>query len=228
VLLDTMVVNAEPVAEPAGLIGNPWQDLRARVRALRQQARGRLRARTSRMGIDPGTADHVVDAVDQQIETTAARVEQLISAAEETSEPLPVEAQAAIVEKLQGATEQMEQAVERIDTIAAPSEDALRTSGLTGELAPADSSEATTRSERAVEQIATAITTPAETRDHVSEPVSDASVDNLDQATQRFEEAVQNVETLVVAAQDESREAHAAEVRHRPHSRVGPQAQPEK
>ena len=75
VLLDTMVVNAEPVAEPAGLVGSPWEDLRARVRALRQQARVRLRARTSRMGIDPATADHVVDAVDQQIEVAVARVE---------------------------------------------------------------------------------------------------------------------------------------------------------
>ncbi len=81
VLLDTMVVNAEPVAEPAGLVGSPWEDLRARVRALRQQARVRLRARTSRMGIDPATADHVVDAVDQQIEVAVARVEQLISVA---------------------------------------------------------------------------------------------------------------------------------------------------
>jgi len=44
VLLDTMVVNAEPVAQPAGLVGSPLEDLRARVRALRQRARVRLRA----------------------------------------------------------------------------------------------------------------------------------------------------------------------------------------
>jgi len=100
VLLDTMVVNVEPVAQPAGIVGSPWEDLGARVRALRQQARARLRARTSRMGTDSATADHIVDAADQQIEV-----------AEETSEPLAAEAQAAIVEKLQGATEQIEQAV---------------------------------------------------------------------------------------------------------------------
>jgi NAD(P)H-dependent FMN reductase len=39
----------------------------------------------------------------------------------------------------------------------------------------------------------------------------EASVDNLDQAAQRFKEAVQDVETFVVAAPEESREAHAAE-----------------
>ena len=44
VLLDTMVVNAEPIAQSGGLVGSPWADLRARVWALRQQARVRLRA----------------------------------------------------------------------------------------------------------------------------------------------------------------------------------------
>jgi predicted PurR-regulated permease PerM len=47
VLLDTMVVNAEPVAQPGGLVGSPWADLRARVRALRQQARVRQRRSTT-------------------------------------------------------------------------------------------------------------------------------------------------------------------------------------
>jgi predicted PurR-regulated permease PerM len=215
VLLDTMVVNVEPVAEPAGLVGSPWEDLRARVRALRQQARVRLRARTSRMGIDPATADHVVDAVDQQIEVAVARVEKLISLAEETSEPLAAEAQAAIVEKLQDATEQIEQAVERVDTIAAPAEDALGTSGPTVGLAVAEPSQATGHGEPAVEQVATATAPTTETPGPVQGAEPDAIADNLDQATQRFKEAVQDVETLVVAAQEESREPHAAEeVRH--------------
>src|SRR6185295_10963293 len=87
VLLDTMVVNAEPVAERVGLVDNPWADLRVRVRSLRQQARARLRARTSRMGIDPATADHVVDDVDQQIEVAVARVETLIALAEASAQP---------------------------------------------------------------------------------------------------------------------------------------------
>jgi len=138
VLLDTMVVNAEPAADP---VDTPWGDLRVRIRALRQQARVRLRARTSRMGIDPATADHVVDAVDQQVEAAVARVETLISAAEETSGPMATEAQAAIVEKLQGATEEMEQAVERVDVAA--TQDSPGTPGPEVDLPPGEPSPAT-------------------------------------------------------------------------------------
>jgi predicted PurR-regulated permease PerM len=215
VLLDIIVVNAEPVAEPAGLVGSPWEDLRARVRALRQQARVRLRARTSRMGIDPATADHVVDAVDQQIEVAVARVEKLISVAEETSEPLAAEAQAAIVAKLQGATEEIEQAVERVDTIAAPTEDALGTTGPAGQLPLAELSEATGQVGKAVAQVETIIAATAGSQGPVQSGQREPSADSLDRATQRFKEAVQDVETLVVAAQEESRGAHAAEeVRH--------------
>jgi hypothetical protein len=100
VLLESMVVDATPTAaeDPAQ---NPWAGLRARIRALRQQVRVRLRARESRMGIDPATADHVADAVDQQIEQAGAQVERTISAAEETSEPLAAKERAAIVGKLE-------------------------------------------------------------------------------------------------------------------------------
>jgi len=217
VLLDTMVVNAEPVAQPAGLAGSPWAGLRARARALGQQARVRLRARTSRMGIDPATADHVVDAVDQQIEVAVARVEQLISVAEETSGPLAAEAKAAIVEKLEGATEQIEQAVERVDTIAPPAAGALGTAGPAVALSLAEASQALREGEQAVEQVETAIATTMETQSPVQGAEPEAIVDNLDQATQRFKEAVQDVQTLVVAAQEDSREAHAAgKVRRRP------------
>ena len=206
VLLDTMVVNAEPVAQPAGLVGSPWADLRARVRVLRQQARVRLRARTSRMGIDPATADHVVDAVDQQIEVAVARVEKLIEVAEETSEPLAAEAQASVVEKLEGATEQIEQAVERIDTVVVPAEDALGTSGPTVQPQLAELREATGQVGQAV--VETIIAATAGSQGPLQSGQREASIDNLDQAAQRFKEAVQDVETFVVAAQEESREAH--------------------
>lgn len=217
VLLDTMVVNVEPAAEPAGFVSGPWADLRARARALRQQARVRLRARTSRMGMDQATADHVVDAVDEQIEVAAARVEKLISVAEETSEPLAAEAQAAIVEKLQGATEQIEQAGERVDTIVVPAEDALGTSGPAVGLAPTEASQTSRQGEQAAEQVETAIAATPEAQEPVQGVEPEAIADNLDQATQRFKEAVQDVETLVVAAQEESRGERAAEeVRQRP------------
>jgi predicted PurR-regulated permease PerM len=208
VLLDT-VVNAEPVAEPAGLVGSPWDDLRARVRALRQQARTRLRARTSRMGIDPATADHVVDAVDQHIEVEVARVEKLISVAEETSEPLAAEAQAAMVQKLQSATEQIEQAVERFDTIVVPAEDALGPSTPTVGPPLAEPGHATAQGEQDVERVAAAVATTTETQGPAQGADAEASIDTLDQAAQQFKEAVQDVETLVVAAQEEAREARA-------------------
>jgi predicted PurR-regulated permease PerM len=105
VLLDSMLINAESLAEPEGLGDGPWADLRARIRALQQEARVRLRARTSRMGIDPGTADHVVDAIDQQIEAVAARVEMIISAAEAAPGPMTTEDRAAMMEKLHDAAE---------------------------------------------------------------------------------------------------------------------------
>ncbi len=212
VLLDTMVVNAEPVAEPAGLVGSPWDDLRARVRALRHQARARLRARTTRMGIDPATADHVVDAVDQQIEVAVARVEKLISVAEETSEPLSIEAQAAIVAKLEAATEEIEQAVEHVDTIETPAEDWLGTSGPTVQLPLAELSEATGQVGQAVAEVETIVAATAGAQGPIQSGQREAGVDHLDQATQRFKEAVQDVETLVVAAQEESREAHTQQV----------------
>jgi predicted PurR-regulated permease PerM len=111
VLIDSLVVSRELAAEHGP---SPWSELRVHVQALRHQARGRLRTRTSRMGIDPATADHVFDALDQEIEAAAARVEQLISVAEETSDAAATEPQAALAAKLQGATERMEEAVERV------------------------------------------------------------------------------------------------------------------
>ena len=125
VLLDTLVINPEPIEQRQSLLGNPWAALRVRVWALRQQARTRLRARTSRMGIDPTTEDHVGDAVDQRIETAAARVEQAALQAEAPAEPWTPEAQATVVNKLQQATEEIAQAAKSIEaTDSSPAHDA--------------------------------------------------------------------------------------------------------
>jgi hypothetical protein len=122
VLLESIVVEGGLVAteDPAQ---SPWAGLRARLWALRQQLRIRLRARESRMGIDPATADHVADAVDQQIEEAGAQVERIISTAEETSEPLAPKEWAAIVDKLESPTENLELAVERVETVIAAETD---------------------------------------------------------------------------------------------------------
>ena len=163
------------------------------------------------MGIDPATADHVVDDIDQQIEVAVARVEKLISVAQETAEPLGTGAQAAIVEKLQGATEQIEQAVERVDTIAAPVEKTAEMSDATVGLALAEPTQATGQQGETVEQGTTTVAPTAQVPGPIQRAEPEVIVDNLNRVTQRFKEAVQDVETLAVAAQEESRGAHAAE-----------------
>ena len=75
------------------------------------------------MGIDPASADHVADAVDQQIEEAGAQVERTVSTAEKTSDPLTVKERAALVDKLEGPTENLEQAVERVETVIAAEAD---------------------------------------------------------------------------------------------------------
>jgi hypothetical protein len=204
VLLESVLVDAEPAGEPQRLVGSPWASLRTRVRALGQQARVRLRARKSRMGIDPGTADHVVDAVDQQIEEVVARVEKIMSVAEQNTEPMAAEERAAIVAKLHGATEGIEHAVERGDMIAATAEESLEASGPTVELPLAEVSGAIGQVGQAVEQVETVIAVTADSQGPVHDGEREAIVDNLDRATQRIKEAVQDVEAMIVAAQEES------------------------
>lgn len=186
VLLDGTLLNAEPVAEPKGLGDDPWARLRGRAQALRQQARARLRARTTRMGIDPGTADHVVDAADQQIEVAVARVEEIIAVAEEASEPMAAEERAAVVETVRGATHEIEQAAEHVATIVA-SEDALEASG-----------------PRASGAAAVPRTPTGEARQGAGG--RKGVVETLDRATQRIDEAMQEAESKVVAVQEEARE----------------------
>ncbi len=116
VLFDTMVVNREPVMPRDPLPGEPmWSELEGRVVQLRLQARNRIRTRTSRMGIDPEITDHVVDALDQQIEATATHVKNLISAAAASGDSPSVEAIAPIVDKLQAAAEDGQSVIDQLD-----------------------------------------------------------------------------------------------------------------
>ncbi len=194
VLFESMVVNAEPSAEPQGLAGNPWHALQARVGALRQHARGRLRARSTRMGIDPEKPDHVVDAVDQQIEVAVARIEQVIALAQSDAAPLAADERAAMLAQLNDATEAMEQTLDGVaptfDEAAAPngSHDAA------GENPDAAAREAMAVAER------------------------EAAVAELDRAAQRFMEAVQDVEATVVAVRAEADTAQLSVV---PPARAG-------
>ena len=70
---DTGIVYRRTDLDPPVVGTEPLAALRGRVRTVQQRVRARLRARDSRMGIDPDSSDHVVDAVDQQIETAVER-----------------------------------------------------------------------------------------------------------------------------------------------------------
>ena len=210
VLLDSFVINAE-LREPRSPVGGPWAALRTRVRSLREQARVRLRARQSRMGIDPATADHLGDAVDQHIEEAVACVETIIAVAQQTPEPLPAGERAELIDKLHGAAEDIEEAVaRRAGPIVVAADDPLYGGDPTVGLPPAHVGEATADTRRAVEQLDTGITTTAASHRPVHGAQQEANIDDLDRATQRIKEAVENVESMAIAAREDSSEAHAA------------------
>ena len=122
VLLDRMVINPEPMPEDTTVATSPLTTLRARVHALRQQMRIRLRGRDTRMGIDPQVPDHVVDATDQQIEQAVERVETMIATAQEGAEPTGPSGEMSLAQ-LNHATQQMEEAVERVETAVTEAQD---------------------------------------------------------------------------------------------------------
>jgi hypothetical protein len=125
VLLDRILINVEPVVEIATGPGtSPWAELGARVRDLRQHVRARLRARDTRMGIDPASADHVVDAQDQQIEGAVERVERMIIVAKDSGAAMAPAEHAALVERIQDAAQDIERAGEDAD------ESSARTAGI--------------------------------------------------------------------------------------------------
>ena len=141
VLIEQLLINAEPVTEiGSGRDASPWVDLGARARGLRQLLRTRLRARDTRMGIDPESADHVVDALDQQVEGAVERVEKMISAADPTAHAL--------------LAEDIEHAVGMVDDFVAVTQEAPGSRGTAAEL-----DAATVRVEEAVERVEQAIAT---------------------------------------------------------------------
>lgn len=127
VLMHSMVLTREPVATPEEIVTTPWAGLRVRIANLRHEARDRMRARETRMGIDPETPDHVIDAVDHQIEQAAERVERIIAVVEDPAKPLPADERAALVDELHDVTGDIEQAVERVDSLVAAEESAVDT-----------------------------------------------------------------------------------------------------
>ncbi len=201
VLAEAMVLKREPVTLPQEDFGSPWVGLRTRLRTLREGARERLRARDTRMGIDPATTDHVIDAVDQQIEHAAERVEQIVETIRDA--PLPPTEHAALVERLQGVTENIEQAVDRVDSIVAAADTAAPSE--TVALPLDELSEATAQVGEAVERVETVIAVTADAAAPIVAEERDAIVAGLDDAAKQIKDAVDDVDEMVAEAREKRR-----------------------
>jgi predicted PurR-regulated permease PerM len=164
VVLESLVIEAPPVEESQGLVGAPWASLRGRLGLLRQRVRDRLRSRESRMGIDPGQADHVIDAVDQRIEQAVARVEESISEAQGASDRMPDETRAAVLQRLEAATQEIEQTIDLVDPIVAAAKDGTDPDGRRSGAPLDELSQAAGQIGQAVERVEAAIATTVATR----------------------------------------------------------------
>ena len=151
VILDRFVLDAEtevPEAEVPALAG-----LRKRARVLRQRLRTRLRARTGRMGIDPETPEHVVDAVDQHIEEALDRITAAIRVAQRAGRATDTAERTQILGTLQSAVQRLEGAVARVDAI-----DTTPANGETAEPLPLDElTRATAQAETAIAGVEAAL-----------------------------------------------------------------------
>jgi predicted PurR-regulated permease PerM len=197
VLLDRILINVEPVAEVAAGPGtSPWEELGARVRDLRQQVRARLRARDTRMGIDPAIADHVVDAQDQEIEGAVERVEKMISVAEDSGAALDPAEHAALVEQIQDAAQNIERAGGDAGDSAEPRETTI-------EVPLASLSAVSDQVGGGIERVERVITTTRESPGPIEGAERTTIVEKLDEATRQIKGAVEDVDSLVAAARDE-------------------------
>jgi predicted PurR-regulated permease PerM len=115
VVLDHFVLDAaseSSASDPEALAG-----LRSRALTLRQRVRLRFRGRTVRMGIDPETPEHVVDAVDQQMEEAVERIATMIRAAQRAGGTTDAEDRSRMLATLQAALRRIERAVARVDAV---------------------------------------------------------------------------------------------------------------
>ena len=200
VVIDRLIINAEPVTELASVTVNPWETLRARVHSVRQRARERMRSRESRIGIDPDNTDHVIDAADQKIEQAVERVEKMIAEASDGQQQLPREDQTELVDELHEAAEHIEEAADKVDTIATAS--ATGDSPSLVALPVEDLVAATAQVDKAVGRVEKVIVTTQKTPGPIEPAERDVIVENLDEATRQIKGAVEDVDSMVAAAKD--------------------------
>jgi len=149
VVLDRFVLDAGPEsgADPAAL-----DRLRSRALGLRQRMRLRLRGRSVRMGIDPETPEHVVDAVDQQLEEAVERIAGMIRVAQRAGRATDGAERARMLAAMQGALQRLENAVARVDAVAGGQGD-----DEPGSLPPDELARATAQAEQAIEGVAAVV-----------------------------------------------------------------------
>jgi hypothetical protein len=204
VLLDRLVINVEPVADVATGPGtSPWEELGVRVRDLRQQVRTRLRARESRMGIDPASADHVVDAQDQQIEGAVERVEKMISVAESSGAAMAPEEHAALVERIQDAAQDIAGAGgDGGESSVTPAREPEAPRETTIEVRLASLSAVSDEVGGGVERVEQVMTTTRDSPGPIEGAERTTIVERLDEAARQIKGAVEEVDSLVAAARE--------------------------
>jgi predicted PurR-regulated permease PerM len=145
VILDHFLVNVEPAPQPLAPSTDRLAEVRARVLVLKRQMRSRLRERESRMGIDPDTFDHVMDAVDQEIEQALERIEAMMAASPQASD--------GTVGGFHEAAQHVERAMDRVDTIVATVQEGGETGEPTAELPVSELDQVTRQVGAAVEHV---------------------------------------------------------------------------
>jgi hypothetical protein len=103
VLVDHLILDEKPALPVED--ETSFAALQRRAQELRDFLRARLRVRDSRMGIDPTSADHVGDALDQRLEHAVERIVAILATTEHTLPQTASGERTRIMEALERAVE---------------------------------------------------------------------------------------------------------------------------
>lgn len=152
------------------------------------------------MGIDPASADHVVDAQDQQIEGDVERVEKMISVAEDSGAAMDPAEHAALVERIQDAAQDIERAGEDAgESSVTPAREPAAPRQTTIEVPLASLSAVSDEVGGGVERVEQVITTTRDSPGPIEGAERTTIVEKLDEATRQINGAVEDVDSLVAA-----------------------------
>jgi predicted PurR-regulated permease PerM len=192
VILDRSLLNVEPAPQPLAPSTDRLAEVRARVLVLKQQMRSRLRERESRMGIDPEAFDHVMDAVDQEIEQALERIEAMMAVAPQPSD--------GIVGGFHEAAQHVERAKDRVDTIVATVQEGAEAGGPTVELPVRELGRATRQVGDAVERVESGVGRTMNSSGPIAQEERKTIIGELEAATNEMKQAVSDVDVLKESA----------------------------